>query len=162
MCAFQSGKPKERKTVRVENSDINFFSSSFFTGHLMWYHKLWPLTPLIIVAILVGCLIAVIILICIIICMCRRRRKRSSKSKNEVVRESHKNKSSRKITVPFYPPPPLSVALIAANSFTILCFLFSQAWKNHWWTISQTIPTQSHVKIMKIYRSMACKTRRPR
>lgn len=49
-------------------------------GHLMWYHGLWPLTPYIIVAILVGCLIAVIILICIIICMCRRRRKRSTKS----------------------------------------------------------------------------------
>lgn len=54
---------------------------SFFAGHLMWYHGLWPFTPLIIVAILVGCLIAVIILICIIICMCRSRRKRSSKSK---------------------------------------------------------------------------------
>lgn len=48
----------------------------------MWWHKLWPLTPLIIVALVVACLIAVIILICIIICMCRRRRKRSSKSKS--------------------------------------------------------------------------------
>jgi MFS family permease len=51
-------------------------------GHLMWWHNLWPLTSLIIVAIIVGCLIAVIILICIIVCVCRRRRKRSSKSKH--------------------------------------------------------------------------------
>lgn len=80
---------------------MEIFFFFFFTGHLMWFHKLWPLTPLIIVAILVGCLIAVIILICIIICMCRRRRKRSSKSKDdfqprkrEAIRENHTNKSS--------------------------------------------------------------------
>ncbi|KAG5680757.1 hypothetical protein PVAND_010244 [Polypedilum vanderplanki] len=49
-------------------------------GHLMWWHKPWSLTSLIIVALVLACLIAVIILICIIICVCRRRRKRSSKS----------------------------------------------------------------------------------
>lgn len=62
----------------------------------MWWMKLWPLTPLIIVAILVGCLIAVIILICIIICMCRRRRKRSSKSKKSFPKcEVHNEKLLR-------------------------------------------------------------------
>lgn len=77
-------KCKRRKEViRVENSDIILRKATIFfsfTGHLVWWQKLWPLTPLIIVALVVACLIAVIILICIIICMCRRRRKRSSKS----------------------------------------------------------------------------------
>ncbi|CRK99567.1 CLUMA_CG012880, isoform B [Clunio marinus] len=68
---------------RANNSVVDLVGPGSFCeitveGHLMWYQK--PLAPLIIVAILVGCLIAVIILICIIICMCRRRRKRSSKS----------------------------------------------------------------------------------
>lgn len=62
----------------------------------MWWMKLWPLTPLIIVAILVGCLIAVIILICIIICMCRRRRKRSSKSKKSFPKCEIQNEKLRR------------------------------------------------------------------
>lgn len=118
---------------------------SLFTGHLMWYRKLWSLTPLIVAVIIVGCLIAVIILICIIICMCRQRRKRSGKSKNTLMPlQNHKNKSSLTF-VPFF-----------------LLLKLSQAWKNHWWIISRMIPTLSHVKIMKIYRSMVCKILRPR
>lgn len=77
------GKKKKKKSrscgkCRYHKGREQFFS---FTGHLMWWHKLGPLAPFIIVALVVACLIAVIILICIIICMCRRRRKRSSKSK---------------------------------------------------------------------------------
>lgn len=52
----------------------------FFLGKLLWYQNLLPLTPLILVAVLLICLIGVVTLIIIIICACRRQRKRSSKS----------------------------------------------------------------------------------
>lgn len=132
---------------------ISKLSSSLFTGHLMWWMKLWPLTPLIIVAILVGCLIAVIILICIIICMCRRRRKRSSKSKKSFPKCEIQNEKLRR---------SLFFGGLIVNFIFHFFFVIPQVWRSRWWIINRTILTPNHARIMRIYRFTACRIHRRR